>query len=236
MLIKLQTKEINAFPPNVKQFLKSLVNLFVHTQRLGTIRDLLLRCYFSDIFWSSIVCFCVLNMTATSQNVSCFYLWKRDLILKMNKIHNNQDAERMEAILTSRQSFERRQTGWGPSLCQAEAHECNLFLLEGPRVFLDYRGEKKKGKWGGLRCHLGFRWQVFCRFVLRQTDRKVTWVSVPSNVLENSLTLRSVALHHPTVASGARPRTETPLREAAESLESRDTAIPKHTQPKWSNQ
>lgn len=50
MLIRLQTKEINAFPPNVKQLLKSLVNLFVHTQRLGAIRDLLLRCYFSDIF------------------------------------------------------------------------------------------------------------------------------------------------------------------------------------------
>lgn len=64
----------------------------------------------------------------------------------------------MEAILTSRQSFERRQTGWGPSLCQAEAHECNLFLLEGPRVFIDYRGEKKKGKWGGTA--VPFRFQV----------------------------------------------------------------------------
>lgn len=98
MLIKLQTKEISALPHNVKLLLKSLVDLFVHTlksQRRGTIRDLLLRCYFSDILWSSIVCFCVLvKLTWTSQNVSCFYLWKRDLILKMNKIQNNQDAEK----------------------------------------------------------------------------------------------------------------------------------------------
>lgn len=49
--------------------------------------------------------------------------------------------------------------------------------------------------------------------------------SVPLNVLEKSLTLRSVALHLPIVASRARPRTESPLREAAENLGSRDTAI-----------
>ena len=57
--------------------------------------------------------------------------------------------------------------------------------------------------------------------VLRDLSRgrqRATRASVPSNVLENSLTPRSVALHLPIVASRARPRTETPLREGAENL------------------
>lgn len=47
---------------------------------------------------------------------------------------------------------------------------------------------------------------------LSQGRQRATRASVPLNVLENSLTLWSVALHLPIVASRARPRTETPLR------------------------
>lgn len=45
-------------------------------------------------------------------------------------------------------------------------------------------------------------------------DRKLRGCASPLNVLENSLTLRSVVLHLP-VTSTVCPRTETPLREAA---------------------
>lgn len=53
--------------------------------------------------------------------------------------------------------------------------------------------------------------------------QRATRASVPSNVEENSLTLRSVALQLPIVASRARPRTEPPLREAPENLGSCDS-------------
>lgn len=112
-----------------------------------------------------------------------------------------------------------------------EAHEQNVihFSLRVPDSSQTTGGKVVgwKAKCGGdLQCHWGFRWQVFCKYLSRSRQR-ATRASVPLNVLENSLTLRSVALHLPIVASQARPRTETPLREAAENLGSRDSSIPK---------
>lgn len=51
-------------------------------------------------------------------------------------------------------------------------------------------------------------------------DRKLRGCSSPLNVLENSVTLRSVVLHLPVVTSSVCPRTETPLREAADFFKS----------------
>ena len=61
----------------------------------------------------------------------------------------------------------------------------------------------------GLRCHWGFRWQD-----LSWGRQRATRASVPSNVLENSLTPRSVALHLPIVASpGSSPNRDAFERE-----------------------
>lgn len=84
-----------------------------------------------------------------------------------------------------------------------------MMHVEAPWMLWVWRGRGAE-KQGG-----GFRWQVRCRFCPR-ADRKPRGLRVPSNVLENSLTLRSVVLHLPVVTSSACPRTETPLRKAAD--------------------
>lgn len=84
--------------------------------------------------------------------------------------------------------------------------------------------EGRKAK-GGLQVPLRFQVTGILWICLRQG---ATRASVPPNALENSLTPRSVVLHLPIVASQARPRTETPLREAAENLGCQDSAIIKN--------
>ncbi len=100
----------------------------------------------------------------------------------------------------------KSQVGWGLSLCPDAAGwstwaECDPFLLQGPRLFPDYRREKlRAGKPRGVCGAIEVSGDEHSADLSRGRQR-ATRPSVPLNVLENSLTLRSVALHLPIVAS-----------------------------------
>lgn len=77
---------------------------------------------------------------------------------------------------------------------------------------------------GGGQSHWGFKWQVFCRFVLKQTESHKG--ECPLECSGKFPRPWGVLRYRPIVASWSCPRTETPLKEAAGDLESQKSKHP----------